>query len=56
MNIVIHWRCGHEQEYQSIGTICGNADSNHPGKGCNRLAKAQDCQVPLLPTQSNHRL
>lgn len=26
MNIVIHWRCGHEQEYQSIGTICGNAD------------------------------
>ena len=24
--IVIHWRCGHEQEYQSIGTICGNAD------------------------------
>ena len=24
MNIVIHWRCGHEQEYQSIGTICGN--------------------------------
>ena len=25
MNIVIHWRCGHEQEYQSIGTICGNA-------------------------------
>lgn len=25
-DIVIHWRCGHEQEYQSIGTICGNAD------------------------------
>lgn len=25
MNIVIHWRCGHEQEYQSIGTICGNS-------------------------------
>ena len=24
--LVIHWRCGHEQEYQSIGTICGNAD------------------------------
>ena len=24
--------------------------------GCNRFAKAQDCQVPLLPTQFNHRL
>ena len=26
------------------------------GKGCDCFAKAQDCQVPLLPTQFNHRL
>lgn len=48
LNIVILWRCGHEQEYPHLRTVCRNADKNSKGASCHRKSKDEDGYLPSL--------
>ena len=56
LNIVIHWRCGHEQEYQSIPKPSAEMQIKIIRAKDAIASQSPGLSVPLLPTQFNHRL